>query len=808
MKIQSSIRCALVSATAMVTISAISPAWAQEGSDDRQIGLDEIVVTAQKRAENLQDVPIAVSAINAAQIERTFSRNISELGSMAPNLIVDTIFGVATPAISIRGLQLNDGEKSFDPAVAVYLDGVYLSTTTGALLTTFDAEAVEVLRGPQGTLFGRNTIGGLVHVRRAEPTGELGGKVAVTYGRFDQLDVKAVLNLPSIANGAIAAKVGVMSLNGGGYFHNITRGKREGNNDFMMYSAALKIEPSPDFKLNLAYDYIDDKTNTRPVTALTSPTETFCAITPAGFPCGQPAANASYHRHPIQNFVQPQGLKGHSLIANAELNLAEDHALFAVVGYRDAKEYSVQKWDGIQLPYFFTYRPQKQDQFSAELRYQGEVGIVKMVAGAYYYEAGYTNHQQTFFFTSNFPTNASEKEVLAGIRAGWPGEVPGTDTDQDSKNYAFFGQLDWEIVENLNVSAGGRYTKETKHFCGANALGPVGSRVVVGSFGDCPDSWRSQPTYMPNAVNPTTGEVFEQTGRDSWSRFTPRFGVDYKFDNGMVYASYSKGFRSGGYNGRGTDSFNMGPYQPETVESYEAGFKTQWADNRVRFNLSAFSMNYSNKQEDVVFPDPVSVTVTVVQNAARARIRGFEAEFQAVPADGLTFGVNVGHLNAKYRNWQDIGFNLDPATAAADPFVTIDKSNFKLRRAPKWSLDATMNYRHELENDHALVFDVGVRLKSDYYIVANTLTPANPNNGLVKSFALLDASISYDADNWRLSFFGKNLTNHDYFSHVLDVGTSYGATPTNSTPVPQPGLFTYGSIAPPRTWGIEALFKF
>lgn len=811
--LQVKIRPLLCSVSAMGLAGLISSAaYAQEAasqsSDEQQGGLAEIVVTAQKRVENLQDVPIAVSAVNAAQIDASYSRDISELGALVPNVVIDTLYGISTPIIAIRGVQLNDGEKTFDPAVAVYLDGVYLSTTTGALLTTFDAEAVEVLRGPQGTLFGRNTIGGLVHVRRKEPTGEFGGKASLTYGRFNQMDFKAVVNLPAIADGAIAAKLGVISMNNGGYFYNVTRSKREGDNDFMMYSAALKIEPSDAFKLNLAYDYIDDKSNTGPVTALTSSTELFCAITPPGPSCGQPASNAAYHRRPIQNFVQPQALKGHSLIANAELELADKHDLFAVVGYRESKEYSVQKWDGMQLPYFFTFRPQKQDQFSAELRYQGEIGPVKLVAGGYYYEASYTNNQQTFFFTSNFPTDATEQQVLDGIRNGHPGEVPGFTAQQDSKNVAVFGQLDWEVVDNLNVSIGGRYTNEKKRICSGQATGPTDARVYTNAFGDCPANLLALPGFEEDAINPVTGAIIPQDGKESWARFTPRFGLDYKFDNGMVYASYSKGFRSGGFNGRATNAFTLGPYDPETIESYEVGLKSQWADNRVRFNLTLFNMNYTDKQEDVVFPDPVAVTVTVVQNAAKARIRGFEAEFQAVPTEGLTLGLNIGHLDAKFSNWLDTGFNQDPATQAATPFVEIDKSNFKLRRAPKWSVDLSANYEHKLGNDHALNFNAGLRYKSSYYLVANTLTVANPNNGFVDGFALVDAAISYDAKDWRLSLFGKNLTNHDYFTHVLDVGTGYGATPTNNAPVALPALWTYGTIAAPRTWGVEFQVKF
>lgn len=767
----------------VVAMSPISAAWAQDAQDDSS-GLEEIVVTAQKRTQNLQDVPTAVSALSATQIEESFGRNISELGALSPNLIIDPIFGVASPAISIRGMQLNDGEKSFDPAVAVYLDGVYLASTTGALLAVFDAEAVEVLRGPQGTLFGRNTIGGLVHVRRKEPTGEMGGTVSATYGRFQQVDLKATLNLPSFADDTVSAKVSVVSLNGGGYLFNTTRNVREGDNKFLMFSAAIKYEPSDTAKLVINYDYVDDNTAAPPITSQSGPGELFCA---AFAECGAPTSDGDFHRHPSTAVEQPQSYKGHSLIANGELEIGDGQSLVTTIAYRESTEKSFQQWDAVEPNLFYTIRPQTLDQFSAELRYQADFEAMKLVVGGFYYNSGYTNDQQTFFFG---------------------GEVPGTGGTQRTKNYALFGQLDWDITEKLNLSIGGRFINEEKSFCGRLGTGPLESRVLVSAYGDCTDEEKNSGVYTPDATNPVTGEVLPQTGLASWSRFTPRFGLTYQLDNGIAFVSYSEGFRSGGWNGRATDAFAVGPYDPEKVKNIEAGFKTQWADNRIRINVSAFTTKYQNKQEDVVFPDPVAITVTLVQNAAEVNIKGFEAEMLFLPVDSLTLGVNIGHLSSNFVKWEDTGFNLDPETMEDTPFVTIDKSNFKLRRAPNWTVDLTARYEYELKNDHRVVFNASYRWKDDYYIVGNTFAAQSPNPGLVESFGLFDASVAYITDAWKISVFGKNLGGTNYFNHVLDVGTGYGGTPTDSTPIPIAGLWTYGSIAAPATWGVELQFDF
>ena len=392
----------LASVSAVALAAAATPALAQDGEAEEADGpaaggFGEIVVTANRRAENVQDVAVAVTALNEELIEQKFSRDLLDLGSIAPNVIVDPILGNGTAAIAIRGIQLNDVEKSFDPPVGVFLDGVYLASTTGALLNVFDASTIEVLRGPQGTLFGRNTIGGLLHVQRNRPTGELGGKLAVTYGRFDQFDIKGVLNLPEIADGAIKAKVAAVRLDGGGYFYNVTRNEREGDNDLFMISPMVEIDFGGRGELNVVYDYIRDRTATRPVTALTDVNQLFGTL-PGGIGLGQPASNASFHRRPTTAVDQAAKLDTHSITANGRYEVGNGHELFLVLNYRDTDENAIQEFDGVAARLFDTIRPQQIDQFSAELRYQADLGPAKLVTGLYYFDSDYNINQQTFFF--------------------------------------------------------------------------------------------------------------------------------------------------------------------------------------------------------------------------------------------------------------------------------------------------------------------------------------------------------------------------------------------------------------------------
>ena len=249
-----------MSTTRNLSILAVAVSMAISGQVNAQrttsAQIEEVVVTAQKREENMQDVAISMSAMDANMIQKTFSRTIDEITGMSPNLVINPILGNGTVGVSIRGMQHAEVEKSFDPAVAIYQDGVYLATTTGALLNVWDAERVEVLRGPQGTLFGRNTIGGLVHVIRSKPTGEWGGKLIGTFAQDNQTDLKGLINLPEM--GGLSVKLSASSIQGGEYIDNPIRGTTDGENDLSMMSVDALWAPTDNFDFRVIYDRIDD----------------------------------------------------------------------------------------------------------------------------------------------------------------------------------------------------------------------------------------------------------------------------------------------------------------------------------------------------------------------------------------------------------------------------------------------------------------------------------------------------------------------------------------------------------------------
>ncbi len=791
---------------------AASALFANSAIAQRQMSstLDEVIVTAQKREESIQDIPVSVTALDSGAIEKTYARDLLDVTGAAPNLIIDPVLGNGTAAISIRGMQLNDVEKSFDPAVAVYMDGIYLATTTGALLQIWDAEAVEVLRGPQGTLFGRNTIGGLVHVRRKQPTGEFGGRVTGTFGDFDRVDLNATINSPSIANDTLKFKGTLIYQDGGGYFDNTSRGVDEGDTDFLGLTGMVLWEPNDEFSAWLTYDHFDDETPTRPVSSLTQAGEVFDEFcNPAtGVLCGNVPSNAEAHRTPTTTLDAQAHVKTDALTLNMEWQLDDKHALFGVFGWRDTDEDAIQEFDGLGAAapafpangdFFWTERPQTLEQTSLEVRWHADWadGAIKTVAGLYFLDSKYTLDQIT------------NSLIFFGVPVN-PGDIVTTRPQfvQETETFAVFGQLDWDINDNWQLSVGARFTDEEKEACGNQRVELLDIGIVpVRSYGATSLALcnSDDPFYEANGTNPITGAQVPRTGVESWDAVTPRVALTYRFNQGIVYGAYTEGFRSGGFNGRAATAFSLGPYDPEDVQTFEIGAKTQWADDRVQLNATFFTTDYEDKQEDVVFPDPVAITETVVQNASGASIDGVELELIAVPTEGLTLTASAGFLDAGYDNY----LIPDPFQSTPTNFVFIDQSGFDLRRAPERTFALNGLYERPLANGAFLVFSANYLWRDDYWIIARTNNTQPGTPGFNPSYGLLDASISYETERWRLSLFGKNLTEDDYFLHTLDVAANVlAASPTDSSPVYLPGLWTFGTINAPRTWGVEVDFKF
>jgi iron complex outermembrane receptor protein len=725
-------------------VFSIEPALAQTE------GLEEIVVTARKKEESLQDVALSVSAMGPQEIAANFAVDLRDLVYISPNLVLDDTNqgpgGVA--AAYIRGIGVSEVEKNFDPAVGVVVDGIFLGTMTGSILRGFDLERVEVLRGPQGTLFGRNTIGGVIKVDRSRPTMELGGKVQAGYGDYETSEVNGIFNWGD--GETIGVKLsGAYRNQDEGYFTNLTTGREDGQSEYK--SGGMNVLWAPADNLELELTTVIERTDqdSNQLLNVGQPGQVFCDV--YGWCSPSTTTPVSGDRYNLlqafDNYTWPfatpdpefdfNGLSPYdsTFDANtyqleARIDVSDDYRLDFITGWWDTEEKVITDWDAVTDLLFHTDRPAEYQQMTNELRltYDGD-GPLSYTVGAYQWNSEY------------------EIRLLSWISFFVPGaffEVPQT-TNQDSESTAFFFEGDYEFTDAWTLTLGGRWTEDEKE------------SVQAGN------------------VNASAEE--------DWSEFTPKAALKYRLnDDSMIYTLYSRGYRAGGFNGR-VDSVETAvtPYDPETVDNYELGYRSEWLDRNMIFNATVFYMDYKDKQEEIQQPSATSGTgqVTRVVNAATATVQGIELELTWLAMEGLTIRSNLGLLDAEYDD-----FDVDTGTPG-NPNI-VDFSNLDFRRAPDITYDITADYEWQAGPGMALLH-AGVR-----YLDEHEVDFANKPELHNDSQTLVDASFTYDLDNWYGSVFGRNLTDEDGYQIGFDVA----------------GLWSYASPRPPRTWGVEIGYRF
>lgn len=741
-------------------------AQAPAGGDDLRAGahLEEVVVTAQKRAENLQVVPVAVTAFTAAALDRQQTRTIADLTSRVPNFSVTAEEdGPNVASVYIRGIGFQDLEKSFDPPIGVIFDGVYLGTNTGQLLQSFDFDSIEVLRGPQGTLFGKNTTGGAVVVNRTLPGGDqINGKASVTVGNFGQNDYKLVVNIPLIKD-KMWLKIAGFSENNGGYVTNLANHNNQGQRKFVSGTITARIKPIDRLDIVLTYDQINDMSRPTPYISDFSGTKVFLPLYSAQGQlyqgpdiacskfniCGAGAGSLS------KNIANSGGYQiAHYFLKAGTANItyhADNFDFVSITGYRSSREQSVINFGATPTVYFQANRPQTYDQFTEEFRVASHSsGPLNFVAGAFYFESNYAAQQDTLLDLAYFGV-----PVPPGVAIAYVGNA----TAQNAKSAAVFAQANYRITDRLKLTVGGRYTYDKKQF----------SLVTLSETG---------PNFEGSAVS---GPYIR--GGKSWGNFTPHASLDYTIsDNSLVYASYSRGYNAGGFNGRGTNASNIGPYGPETVDSYEAGFKTDLLERRLRFNAAAFHTVYKNKQQGIVVNDPVLGTATIVSNIAGETIDGLEIESTVIPFKNFSLSASMGYLDARYTKF---------FAALLDGFPATDNTKLNPVRSPHYTGNLEANYTIPVGRNDLL-------LTGSYnYTDAYDIDATNDPRGRVPPTSKFDASIGYEFDTWhsrvRLTAFGKNLGNVIHANTFLDAAG---------------GALAFVGNNPGRVYGIELMAKF
>ena len=742
--------------------SPAATAPGESAQDAVPIEGNDILVTARRRSERLQDVPVAVTAFSAAALENRSIATLDEIAKFTPNIRFDGAAALSggnyNATVFIRGVGQNDFAIFSDPGVGFYVDDVYYARSIGGVMDAVDIDSVQVLRGPQGTLFGKNTVGGAVLINTTTPDlNTMSGRIEGTYGRFDRIDVKGAVNIP-IATGLAALRISAASLNRDGYVKRLLDGDTQGDRSAQMIRAKLRIQPEGSgLTIDIGGDYTRARETSAPsdllavgnvpgITGNPFLTNYNLYVAPSRgiiAPNGQPTLNPSYiTASPFETWAG--GPNDNDLdLWGAQATVAYDFGgatLKSISAYRHMKAYFNR--DGDNTPFVFrqTTNRDKQWQFSEELQLTGKVfdDRLSYVLGG--------------FFFKEKASDIATADLAIGLQApaAPPPFTPAVFIRNytDNRSLAAYGQLDFEIVPRLTLTVGGRYTSDKKIFTSIN----VRQRDLV--------------------------QFTNVTREATFNKFTPRLGVNYKASGDvLLYASYSKGFKQGGFNGRPLVSADeVTQYAPEELTTYEAGIKARWLDGRLTTNLAAFHSIYRNIQLTVN-----QTPTNFVANAASGRIDGFEFETVMRPASWLSFNAAVGYLDAKYTS---VGEGLGPTQILP---ITLASGFVK---APEWTVTTGLDLKHEFTNGSEAAFRVDYSMYSRiYHDVANT--PIITDDG----YGLLNARLSYTlpGKDITLAVFGTNLTDTLY----LVSGNASGAF----------GL-AEASYGRPREWGVSAGFKF
>ncbi len=782
-----SARVAIYRAALLGTALTATTAFAQSEDAAQDPGnaddsIKEIVVTARFRTETLQDTPIAISAVAAESVEKIVITDVNSLQRLLPNVQLSRInFAGQALGASIRGISFADLEKSFDPAIGVVIDGVFLGTNTGANIDFDDLESIEVLRGPQGTLFGRNTIGGTISVRHTRPTGELGGKFKARYGSFNSLDLEGVLNLPQIGD-ALSIKLAGLRRTSDSPTINRYTNEREDGRDIYNLSATALLEVG-DFTALGTVAYNKDRS--RYPTAINLTRASGLAFGAGGNICDytlavglgdlgcdtQGSVRQATENFRLANTSIPFESFFEGWAASLELNgKVGGFNVTAITGWRKSNDQLTEENTGTPpvsytgvpgqgVPLFVAARDQDYEQFSQEIRVAGDItDWMDIVAGVYYLNTKYSIRPGEF--------NGSRAGLAWLAVPLFPPAVPaptfinvpiqGATASQELDSFAVFAESIFKLSDNVRLTAGGRYTIETKEF----------------------------------ALNQTLAVPFTGQGKETWRDPTWRVILDWKpTDDTMLYGSWSRGFRSGGWNGRATTAAAIGPYNPETVDSYEIGAKTEFADGKMQVNLAAFLVNYDDKQEEIIRPAVGGGTETIVDNAANAQTKGIELEWIARPTSELTFRAAGAYLSAKYKDF------LIPNLAVPGQFIDITNvANF--RRAPKWTGNVGMDYDKQLDDRNSINFNANLAYLDDFF-TSPRRDPTGRNRDTIAAHTTLDASLAFlhTGDTFkrmRIAVYGRDLLNKgNRLTNTLDAG-----------------VFYFGVVSANREGGVEFSIEF
>jgi iron complex outermembrane receptor protein len=731
MKTPNQARRGFIIAAALAGLGLSTGAEAQRASD---AFLEEIIVTATKRAGGIdvQDAALAVSAYGENQIDAMHLRDLSAIGFVAPSVQLEDIGTTrGTANFTIRGIGINSSIPSIDPAVGVFVDGMYMGINGGVVLDVFDLEGVEVLRGPQGLLFGRNVTGGAVLLRTSRPTDDLSvnAKVAGETGLNQYYSAVASGPLGDTMGGKLA----VYHNSDDGWHENLATGEDHGQADTTLLRAAFDISPNDTFDAILRYEHgeSDGDGPASQNAGLFSADSFDFAIDEPGF------YDASWD-HAILEATWDVGF-GDGEVVN-------------ILGWRQYENNTLGDIDSSPLFFFHAYSTTDQDQWSNELRYSGSFDNYYVTSGIFYLE------QDLGYF---------ERRVIppAGL------DITGGGF-QEMSSLGVFTQVDVVLTDEITLNLGARYDREKKE---AQISGLFRNQCVLGS-------------------NCTS---FDLDDSQTWNAFTPKIGLQISPDEStMMYAFWTKGFRSGGYNMRHTAVLiPNAAFDQEELNSVEVGLKKDLADGRVRINAAVFHNQIDDMQREINLSDPLVGVVQLIRNTADATITGFDAEIGWALSESLFLQANLGYVDGSY---DEVLFDL-----SSDGVIDAADRELEIPRLAPWSYGAQLTYQRPWSQGTFTVQGSGYRRDPSAY--------TDNNQGWLRAADMFDANISlgFMDDRLTVSAFGKNLKDEVTIGGDTQLPASFPGGP--AFPIPGLGLEGPGATFSPlnkgRVYGLEVQYR-
>ncbi len=748
---------ALATGASIAALLTASPALSQDApAAQEEVGVGEIVITAQRREERLQDAPLSVTALSAESLTDRGIDNLGDISNFAPNLELHPTNrpagGGSAFAGYIRGVGTGDFQFPTDPGIGLYVDDVYIARSMGGLLSLEDIERVEVLKGPQGTLYGRNTIGGAINVITTDPrlSGEATGIVKARAGSYRRADVSALINTPLVQD-VLGLKLSASYLTSEGYGTRILDGQHYASENRFILRGAIKAQLGEAVTLKVAGDYTRQRQNP-----------------PSGYlidfvPAGATVAKIARFNQFAAPWWNPQlGLPTGS-IYDARWESTDPYRVYSLQAQQDDADIgglsavftfdlshdiylkSVSAWrsidatievDGDQTPYPLqqSRTTMNQDQLSQELQLGGTAmdGKLNFLIGAY----AFREEGDSTVFTRSF--EGIYEALIAASQPTTAADVGNTFTTfyMKATSYALFTQETLKLTDQFGVTLGARYNIDRKEYS-TSVIRPQNNAVVV----------------------PLSSAVAE------WESFTPRVALEFKPNTDMLlYASWSKGFKSGGFGASTVASTPTPRYDPEKLTSYEIGAKTSWFNNRLTFNVAGFYSEYRDIQLTVQSVDPVTnANIRTTRNAGGSDIKGFELEIAARPTRGLDLNLGVGYVDARFD------------TLAASAISSGFKLGDRVPQIPDWSINAGISYGFETGAGE-------LTLRGDLsHKGSQFLTPADATS-FQDAYTLLGARIGFKPSflpGIELSVEGTNLTetDHAYYKGTLAPTGEYVAIP-------------------------------